>query len=102
MRRFQFKRVEDETGISGTGIVAEGAVLSSDKVVVSWLTKIPTISIYERMADAEFLHGHDGKTKTIWLDPPPKTWHCFKCGNDTRLDDDAFRCVGCKEERWNE
>lgn len=68
MRRFQFQRNEDETGISGTGIVAEGVVLSSGKVVVNWLTKYPTISIYDSMADAQFLHGHDGKTVTVWLD----------------------------------
>lgn len=68
MRRFQFIRNEDETGISGTGLVAEGVVLTSGKVVVNWLTKFPTISIYEKFEDAEFLHGHDGKTVTKWID----------------------------------
>lgn len=68
MRRFLFIRNEDETGISGTGPVAEGVVLSSGKVVVNWLTKYPTISIYDTFEDAAFLHGHDGKTVTEWLD----------------------------------
>ena len=68
MRRFQFHRREDETGISGVGIVAEGVVLSSGKTVVNWLTQYPTISIYENFADAEFLHGHDGKTEVVWFD----------------------------------
>jgi hypothetical protein len=70
MRRFQFKRNEDETGISGTGIVAEGVVLTGGRTVVNWLTKYPTTSIYDSFADAEFLHGHDGKTEIVWLDQP--------------------------------
>lgn len=101
MRRFQFERLEDETGNSGTGIVAEGVVLSSNKVVVNWLTEWPTISIYDSMADAEFLHGHDGKTKTIWLDRPMDSWHCYKCGRDIPNMLDLYRCTECKSDRWS-
>lgn len=101
MRRFQFKRLEDETGNSGTGIVAEGVVLTSGRVVVSWLTQWPTISIYDNLKDAEFLHGHDGKTKTIWFDRPDGTWHCYKCGHDTPNGADDVACESCKADRWN-
>lgn len=79
MRRFHFKRNEDETGISGKGIVAEGVVLTSGRVVVNWLTKYPTISIYDTMIDAEFLHGHDGKTEIVWLDKEPHPRFCNGC-----------------------
>lgn len=68
MKRFQFIRTDDETGISGTGLVAEGVVLTGGRTVVNWLTKYSTTSIYDNFADAEFLHGHDGKTRVEWLD----------------------------------
>lgn len=68
MKRFHFKRNEDETGNSGTGIVAEGVLLTTDKVVVNWLTRWPTISIYDSLEDAIYLHGHDGKTELVWID----------------------------------
>lgn len=68
MKRFLFVRNEDETGISGTGSIAEGVVLSNGKVVVNWLTQYETLSVYPDMKTAEFLHGHDGRTVTKWLD----------------------------------
>ncbi len=65
MKTFIFERKEDETGISGTGIVAEGVVFDNGKTVVSWLTKYPTISIYENISDALFLHGQPAKQNLL-------------------------------------
>jgi hypothetical protein len=47
VRRFVLDRVRDETGISGTGVVAEGVLFST-----GWVA----------------LTGHNGATLLRWLD----------------------------------
>ena len=64
---FQMYRLEDESGVSGTGLVAEGVQFETGKCVVGWLTDIHSVAIYDRMEDVEYIHGHDGKTKIGWL-----------------------------------
>lgn len=39
MRTFELHRVEDETGISGTGIVAEGVIFGDGTCAMRWRTK---------------------------------------------------------------
>ena len=68
MRRFHLHRIEDETGKSGKGIVAEGLVFSDGTVVIRWTTSMPSTSIFQSQADLEKIHGHDGKTQLIWRD----------------------------------
>jgi hypothetical protein len=69
-RRFVLNRVEDPTGISGTGIVAEGVEFSDGVVALRWLTEWPSSVVhYERgMESVHAVHGHDGKTRIEWLD----------------------------------
>lgn len=67
MKYFILKRIEDETGISGTGIVAEGIVWSDGTVAYRWLTKTPTTVIIDTVENVETIHGHDGKTKLIFI-----------------------------------
>lgn len=67
MQYFVLKRNEDESGISGTGIIAEGIVFSDGTVAYRWLTDVATTIIADNIADVEFLHGHDGKTQIIYL-----------------------------------
>ena len=66
-RRFQLLRREDETGLSGTGYVAEGVKFSDGTVVIRWTTSTPTTGIYPDMATLEHLHGHQGKTGIVFL-----------------------------------
>lgn len=70
MRRFHFLRVEDESGVSGTGVVAEGIEFTNGKVVINWLTKHRSMAIYENIKEAEAIHGHGGKTKLVYHDEP--------------------------------
>jgi hypothetical protein len=72
MRAFHFLRLEDESGISGTGIVAEGVEFTNGKVVVNWLTKHRSLAIYENMKEVEAVHGHNGKTKIVYHDEEPE------------------------------
>ena len=74
MRYFILERNEDETGLSGTGIIAEGIVWSDGTVAYRWLTSTPTTVIIENVENVETIHGHDGKTilkfLTSWKDFP--------------------------------
>jgi hypothetical protein len=68
VRRFLLIRTEDDSGISGTGVVAEGAELTSGKAVLSWLTPTTSVAIYSSVKDLEAIHGHNGKTRIQWVD----------------------------------
>jgi hypothetical protein len=78
-RRFRLIRNTDITGISGTGIVAEGIRFSDGTAVVRW-RELPegdagyargvraTTVIFPSIDAVEALHGHDGATEIDWLD----------------------------------
>lgn len=69
MKRFVLQRLEDETGVSGIGIVAEGVQFTNGTCVLIWLTEIRSIAaIYESIDIVNKLHGHDGKTFIEWID----------------------------------
>ena len=70
MRRFELHRDEDETGISGTGVVAEGIEFSDGMVVVRWKSDWPTsVVFHDRGVESVLaLHGHGGKTRLVWVD----------------------------------
>ena len=72
MRRFQLKRNEDASGVSGTGIVAEGVEFTSGMVAMTWHSPHRCVNIYENIKTVEELHGHEGKTEVIFLDNPKK------------------------------
>lgn len=62
---FWLKRIEDESGVSGTGIVAEGVMFSNGKCVLSWLTKHTSVAVYDSIDELEAIHGHNGKTVIV-------------------------------------
>jgi hypothetical protein len=66
--RFLLDRIEDETGISGEGLIAEGVKFSDGTVVIRWLTDTKSTTIFQSVADMEAIHGHEGKTVPIWMD----------------------------------
>jgi hypothetical protein len=69
MRRFRLVREVDVSGISGTGVVAEGVLLSNGMCVVSWFGEWGTTVLHHRgLASIEYIHGHGGLTRVIWLD----------------------------------
>lgn len=74
MKYFVLEREDDETGISGTGIIAEGIIWSDGTVAYRWLTDIATTTIADNIETIKHLHGHDGKTKIrilqSWIDYP--------------------------------
>ena len=70
MRRFELHREEDETGISGTGLIAEGAEFTDGTACMRWRTHTNSTGTYDSMEDLVKIHGHGGKTKVVWIDAP--------------------------------
>lgn len=63
MINFKLERTEDASGVSGTGIVAEGVIFRNGKCVLNWLTNLSSITIYDNIEILEKIHGHEGRTK---------------------------------------
>lgn len=74
-RRFVLERHEDESGVSGTGIVAEGIEFSDGAVALRWRSHLKSVAFYESIRVLEAIHGHSGRTKVVYLDTPRETWH---------------------------
>ena len=74
MRTFVLRRNEDISGVSGTGIVAEGIEFSDGVVALRWLVPAgnpgsgnPTSVVFHDngMASVEKIHGHSGATEIV-------------------------------------
>ncbi len=72
MRRFQLHRDTDETGTSGTGVVAEGVRFTDGQCVVRWTTELRSTGVYDLIGSVIAIHGHNGQTRVVWLDDPPE------------------------------
>lgn len=66
MRLFVLDRLDDQSGVSGRGVVAEGCEFSNGQVVLCW-RKAGTVGVYPSMKVLENVHSHDGKTVVRWL-----------------------------------
>ena len=69
MRVFRLERDVDASGVSGTGVVAEGVEFSDGTVALRWLGGWPTsVVFHERgIRSVEAVHGHEGKTRIVFL-----------------------------------
>ena len=63
---FHLLRLKDESGVSGTGWVAEGAIFSSGWVALYWLTDTPSMNFYPSIDAVEAIHGHNGRTRVVF------------------------------------
>lgn len=72
MRRFCLQRLEDITGISGVGVVAEGVAFTDGTAVVHWIAGEHRSTVVwpgpEGMRAIEEIHGHGGATRVAWED----------------------------------
>ena len=67
MRPFVLVRDEDPTGISGTGVVAEGIEFSDGVVVLRWCVGENRSTVVWASIDAvRAIHGHDGRTRVVF------------------------------------
>lgn len=70
-RRFHLERDADVTGISGTGVVAEGVVFSDGHAAVRWVVgEHRSTVVWESVDSVVAIHGHNGATRLVWDDEP--------------------------------
>ncbi len=67
-RRFVFLRDEDETGISGTGLVVMGVLYPDGRCHYRWMTEHQTDQMADSLDKLEVIHGHNGRTRIVFLD----------------------------------
>lgn len=70
MRLFELQRDVDVSGASGTGRVAQGVIFDDGRCALRWTTHTNSTCLYDSLADLEKIHGHDGKTKVVWVGAP--------------------------------
>ncbi len=66
-QRFYLYRHEDKSGISGTGIVADGIRWPDGAVTIRWRGERPSTVNWNSIEDAESVHGHGGATVFVWI-----------------------------------
>jgi hypothetical protein len=67
---FALHRHEDETGVSGTGVIADGVVFPDGKVALRWRTATASTTFFDSVEDMLAVHGHSGKTEMVLAHAP--------------------------------
>ena len=65
MRIFHFFRHEDASGVSGTGVVAEGVEFTNGWCAVRWLSSKSSLCFYQTLEEVRNIHGHGGRTEVV-------------------------------------
>ena len=65
MQKFHLLRIEDKTGVSGIGKVAEGVEFSNGLCAMVWLTEHTSMVWYMSLAEVKAIHGRHGSTKVV-------------------------------------
>lgn len=68
MKKFKLVRIEDESGVSGVGHVAQGVEFDDGVCAMRWLTSIASTAVYNSINDLELIHGHGGKTQVVFYE----------------------------------
>jgi hypothetical protein len=71
-RLFHLQRDVDISGVSGTGRVANGVLWPDGSVSLRWVGERPSTVHWERLEDAEAVHGHGGATRIVWAEDRPR------------------------------
>jgi hypothetical protein len=69
-RLFALHRDRDVTGISGTGLVADGVLWPDGSASIRWRGDRPSIVFWHDLDHAEQIHGHGGHTRLVFADDP--------------------------------
>lgn len=65
-REFELYREVDVTGVSGTGVVADGVEFANGIVVMQWHGEHPSVAVWPSIEQVIATHGHEGKTVVRW------------------------------------
>jgi hypothetical protein len=63
MRTFTLHRSVDPSGVSGTGLVAEGVEWTDGTVCLRWCGDLSSTAVYASLEAVKKIHGHDGATR---------------------------------------
>ncbi|MEU8907017.1 hypothetical protein [Streptomyces mirabilis] len=80
---FLVQRDQDASGISGTGVVAEGVQFSDGWVVTHWLDQAPMwepktdVWHHKGTGPVTKIHGHGGATRIVWTRDKDQARHEF-------------------------
>ena len=66
-KSFKLVRTEDASGVSGTGEVAFGVMWEDRSATVHFCSEVKATTTYFDLDDVVRVHGHEGKTKLVWL-----------------------------------
>ncbi len=66
VKTFKLVRDCDVTGVSGTGVVAEGVTFNSGQTVICWMRPPYTVSVFSSPDAVLGVHGHGGNTRIVW------------------------------------
>jgi hypothetical protein len=69
-RPFVLQRDRDISGVSGTGLVADGVLWPDGTVSIRWTGPMPSTVFWHSLANALHVHGHGGATRVVWADAP--------------------------------
>jgi hypothetical protein len=67
-RTFELVRFRDLSGVSGTGVVAEGCVFTDGSVALRWRGNNPATAVWPDLESVLAVHGHQGATEVHWLE----------------------------------
>jgi hypothetical protein len=73
VRPFELVRYRDPSGVSGTGVVAEGCVFTDGSVALRWRGNNPATAVWPDLESVLAVHGHHGATEVRWMKPVPVT-----------------------------
>lgn len=64
---FKLVRCADVSGVSGTGVVAEGVTFDYGTTVICWTRPPYSIAVFDSPEAVLNVHGHGGCTKLEWV-----------------------------------
>jgi hypothetical protein len=67
-RTFELVRYRDPSGVSGTGVVAEGCEFTDGSVALRWRGDNPATAVWPNVDAILAVHGHQGATEIRWID----------------------------------
>jgi hypothetical protein len=68
LRKFTLVRHQDETGVSGTGLVAWGVLFPDGRVATRWNAEMAQTCAWDNLSHVVAVHGHGGATEVRWAD----------------------------------
>lgn len=105
MRRFVLVRHRDPSGVSGTGVIAEGVEFSDGSAMLRWHGTQPCTSVFDiGVGGILAVHGHAGATEVVYADPYPDPERVPTSSRSDRADGlcltcgAAWPCTQCRDQ----